>query len=105
MLPPSLPALKMKIQRVQYVTVLWTRAITAFPEQGLSPTDYGWHADNNILKPTWFEGPAIPDCLFTNDDVDSDSEEETIDELMSDSDEAVKSQEKNQETTWNNEIQ
>ena len=97
MLPPSLPALKTKIQRVQYVTVLWTRAITAFPEQGLSPADYGWHADNNILKPTWFEGPAIPDCLFTNDDenseemednVDSDSEEETIDELMSDSDEA-----------------
>ena len=88
MVPPSLPALKMKIQRVQYVTVLWTRAITAFPEQGLSPTDYGWHADNNILKPTRFEGPAIPDCLFTNDDVDSDSEEETIDELRSDSDEA-----------------
>ena len=43
------------------------------------------------------KGPAIPDCLFTNhdenseemeDDVDSDSEEKTIDELTSDSDEA-----------------
>ena len=33
----------------------------------LSPTDYGWYADNSLLKPTWFEGPATPDCLFEED--------------------------------------
>ena len=87
MSPPSLPALKMKIQRVQYVTVLWTPAITAFPEQGLSPTNYGWHVDNNILKPTWFEGPAIPNSLFTNDDENLEEMEEDLD---SDCEEALK---------------
>lgn len=40
--------------------------MTPFPADGLSPIDYGWCVNDNLLKPTWFEGPAIPDSLFTN---------------------------------------
>ncbi len=32
----------------------------------LIPTDYGWHVDNSLLKPTWFEGPATPERLFAD---------------------------------------
>ena len=41
--------------------------MTEYPTDGLSPTDYGWYVDDGLLKPTWFEGPPIPDSLFTND--------------------------------------
>ena len=57
----------MKIRRTQYVTAMWTRAVTEAPAIGLSPTDYGWYVDNSLLKPKWFEGPATPDCLFAED--------------------------------------
>uniref|UniRef100_UPI00358F9A5D uncharacterized protein isoform X2 n=1 Tax=Myxine glutinosa TaxID=7769 RepID=UPI00358F9A5D len=66
LLPPSRRTLDMKIRRTQYVTALWTHAGTASPGDGLSPTDYGWSVNDNILKPTWFEGPVIPDSLFAN---------------------------------------
>ena len=42
----------------------WVNAGTASPGDGLLPTDYGWSVIDNLLKPTWFEGPAIPDSLF-----------------------------------------
>ena len=102
LLPPSRPTLEMKVRRAQYVAALWTHAVTASPGDGLSPTDYGWCVKDNLLKPTWFEGPAIPDTLFTDgsndedlevedmevDDGDSDSEldEETVDGLVSTAD-------------------
>ncbi|XP_033097629.1 uncharacterized protein LOC117101706 [Anneissia japonica] len=93
LLPPSSRTLEMKIRRTQYITVLWTRAVTSSPSDSLSPTDYGWSVNENLLKPIWFEGPAIPDSLFTNhsnnrDDTelrdDSDYEEQA--ETDSDSD-------------------
>lgn len=74
LLPPSRPTLAMKIRRTQYVTTLWTNADTAAPGEGLSPTDYGWSVIDNLLKPTWFDGPAIPDSLFTNDSEPEDME-------------------------------
>jgi len=97
LLPPSRRTLEMMIRRTQYVTALWTRAMTASPGDGLSPTNYGWSVSDNLLKPTWYEGPAIPDSLFMNDsnyaenmefesDSESDLEVETINELVSDSD-------------------
>ena len=71
--------------------------MTAFPGEGLSPTDYGWCIDGNLLKVTWFEGSAIPDSLFSGDidstedlaiDSDSDlhSKAENTGDLESDSD-------------------
>ena len=97
LLPPSRRTLEMKIRRTQYVTALWTHAMTASPGDGLSPTDYGWSASDNLLKPIWYEGPAIPDTLFTNGsnntedmdvegDSETESEVESISGLVSDSD-------------------
>ena len=60
----------MKIRRTKYVTALWTRAVTEAPTNGFSPTDYGWYVDNSLLKPTWFEGLATPDCLFAEHSAD-----------------------------------
>lgn len=67
------------------------------PGEGLSPTDYGWSMKDNLLKPMWFEGPAIPTSLFTDgsnnaEDIEiaSDSacgsEEVTAEDYVSDSD-------------------
>ena len=41
-------------------------AVKACPTLGLSPTDYGWTMQDNLLVPLWFEGPAIPDALFAS---------------------------------------
>ena len=70
----------MKIQWTQYVTALWTHARTA-PGEGLLPTDCGWYVNDGLLKPTWFEGSAIPDSLFPNDNdqIDNESDSEVID--------------------------
>ena len=81
LLPPSRRTLQMKVRRAQYVTILWTNAATASPGDGLSPTEYGWSVNDNLLQPIWFQGPAVPDTLFTNSttvEVDSDSDETII---------------------------
>ena len=41
-------------------------AVKACPTLGLSPTDYRWTMQDNLLVPLWFEGPAIPDALFAS---------------------------------------
>ncbi len=66
LLPPSCRTLAMKVRRTQYVAALWTRAATSTPGDGLSPTEYGWCLNDNLLTPIWYEGPAIPDNLFTS---------------------------------------
>ena len=64
LLPPCLRTLEMKVLRTRYVTTLWTYARTASPCSEMSPEDYGWCMNDNILEPVWFKGPAIPDNLF-----------------------------------------
>ena len=86
LLPPSRRTLEKKLQRAHYVAVKWTNADTASPDQGLSPTDYGWSTDGNLLKPTWFDGPAVPDSLFASKDSenaegDSDSDEKDVEDF------------------------
>lgn len=72
----------MKVRRTQYVTVIWTQATVASPGSNLMPSDYGWHLKDNILQPTWFQGPATPSSLFrtTSEDmeIDSDSDDTII---------------------------
>ncbi|XP_048869412.1 uncharacterized protein LOC125741923 isoform X1 [Brienomyrus brachyistius] len=63
LLPPSRQTLKKKMMRAHYVTVLWSHANTASPDQGLSPTDYGWCCKEGLLQPTWFDGPSVLDSL------------------------------------------
>lgn len=85
MLPPSRRTLEKKLQRAHYVALLWSHAHTASPDQGLSSTDYGWSIKGGLLQPVWFDGPPVPDSLFSSHvdgrDVnidDSDSDETII---------------------------
>ena len=68
-------------QRSQCVTALWAHARTASPGEELLPTDCGWYVNDGLLKPTWFEEPAIPDSLYPNnkDQIDNESDSEVID--------------------------
>lgn len=68
LLPPSRRTLEKKLQRSHYVTILWNQANLACPGQGLSPTDYGWSTNGNLLQPVWFDGSALPDALFNRQD-------------------------------------
>ena len=65
----------MKIKQTQYVTPMWTRAVTEAPANGLSPTEYGWYVKNSLLKPIWFEGPATPDCLLAEESTNRQNRE------------------------------
>ncbi|XP_068212466.1 uncharacterized protein [Palaemon carinicauda] len=88
LLPPSRPALEKQLQRAHFVTVVWSHTDQASPDQGLSPTDYGWSTNGELLQPMWFDGPAVPDTLFTPPDctaLESDSDE-TIIQVDSDED-------------------
>ncbi|KAG1684928.1 hypothetical protein GQR58_009264 [Nymphon striatum] len=75
LLPPSRRTLQMKVLRAQYVAILWKNAATASPGNGLSPIEYGWSVNDNVLQPIWFQGASVPDTLFSNStavEVDSD---------------------------------
>lgn len=86
LLPPCRRTVDKKLQRAHYVTILWNHANLECPDQGLSPTDYGWAANGNLLQPVWFDEPAIPDVLFSDrcnsndnsNDACIDSDETTI---------------------------
>ncbi|XP_068240150.1 uncharacterized protein [Palaemon carinicauda] len=82
LLPPTRRTLEKKLLRAHYVTVLWSHANTKSPDQGLCAIDYGWAVDGDLLQPTWFDGPAVPDSLFAND---SDKDQE----ILSQSEETV----------------
>ena len=82
LLPPSRRALTKKLQRAHYVTVLWRNANTVSPDQGLSPTDFGWSVKGSLLQPTWFDEPSAPDSMFfCHANVESDDGSDN-DELM-----------------------
>lgn len=107
LLPPCRRTLEIKVRRTQYVTSLWLHAGMASPGNSLSPTDFGWTVENNLMTPIWFDGPVIPDRLFTNvsnntEDIvlESESSEieiETTDGLVNDSDGEVWSEESDSE--------
>lgn len=66
------------MQRAHYVAVLWCNANTASPDQGLSPTDYGWSVKDDLLQPVWFDGPATPSVLFTEENESGSDSDDTI---------------------------
>lgn len=75
----------MKIRRSQYVSTIWNQATNASPGIGLEPSEYGWNITDNILQPTWFEGPALPSTLFKTNyvtDVHSMEEESNHEEAI-----------------------
>ena len=85
LLPPSRRTLDKKLKRAHYVTILWSHANLSCPDQDLSPTDYGWSANGNLLQPVWFDGPALPDALFT----DRENNNDDSNDAFSDSDETT----------------
>ena len=96
----------MKVKRTQFVSTLWSRAITPNPTSCLSPKDFGWKfTESNLYIPIWFEGDNMPNLqnLFANENnsediegspesqnntlLDEESCEEDVDEAWSESDE------------------
>jgi len=73
LLPPCQKSLAKKIARTNYVSMLWGRATTANPAQGLDPLDYGWRREGECLVPEWFSGPEVPVDLFRDNTNVSDS--------------------------------
>ena len=68
---PLLPAswrLRQGTNQSQYVSVIWGQASKVSSGSGRRPCDYGWNVNNNVLQPTWFEGPAFPSSLFKIND-------------------------------------
>lgn len=83
LLLPSRRSLHMHLLRAHYVSIMWSRASSPFPADGLSPLENGWCRKNYIPQPVWFNGSALPDSLFReesnegNNDV-IDMEKETV---------------------------
>lgn len=92
LLPPCRRSLHMKLKRAKYVAILWTHASSASPGNNLSPADYGWYMNKELLQPKWFDGPAIPVSLFKDDEEEEEKEEEekslSIRDTSSDEEEA-----------------
>ena len=99
LLPPCTATLKKKIQRAQYLSILWHRADKQNPSDGLDPTQFGWKKDEKAFIPEWFEGSSVPMVLIQNttnvaetvtcsDDIDHDESDDqwTDDESASDED-------------------
>ncbi|KAK4302617.1 hypothetical protein Pmani_025307 [Petrolisthes manimaculis] len=74
----------------------------------MSANDYGWSANGNLLQPVWFDAPALPDALFTDQDNNkndsndacSDSDETTIVESTEDVDDHIY-HEPSDDESWN----
>ena len=64
-LPPCQKTLEQHILRANYISILWTRAGTRDPTDGIHPLSYGWVNNNGHFLPLWFEGNALPTSLTT----------------------------------------
>ena len=64
LLPPCSKTLHNKIKRTNYVALLWGRADSSHPGDGLDPLDFGWAEKDGCFVPEWFSGPSIPDIVF-----------------------------------------
>ena len=85
LLPPCRKSLEMKIKRTRYVAIIiWSRAVTPLPGDGLSPIEYGWHVKDNLLQPFWFEGTAVPHSLFSTENENMEKVEHEDSEHLSD---------------------
>ena len=74
LLPPCARTVARKLQRAQYVSVIWGTADSPYPGRGLDPLDFGWKLNNGVYVPDWFEGPAIPVDILTHDPGCSDQQ-------------------------------
>ena len=80
LLPPSRKALEMHVRRARYVSILWRQASMPSPTDGITPTDYGWTLQDNLLVPYWFSGPSIPDSVVITNSSEKSNEDENEDD-------------------------
>lgn len=76
LLPPCENTLQKKIQRANYVSIIWGRSALPNPVNGLNPVDYGWRFEEGHFVHNWFDGSAVPNSLVKDD---NDVAEELID--------------------------
>ena len=103
LLPPCQKILKNKVQRANYVSIIWANAGSPQPDQGLDPVQFGWKSYNGHFTPHLFPRLVEPDNLFKDVpdvrrteitenaetsfvDLDTDSGPEWSDDSNSDSD-------------------
>jgi hypothetical protein len=75
--------LKIKLQRAQFVSIVWGRAHCAKPlPNSVNTIDYGWKMEDNMLVLEWFSGPIVPTSLTGSIDetVENSLEEEEEEE-------------------------
>lgn len=63
-LPLCAKTVHKRLQRANYVSIIWGKADLAHPRDGLDPLNYGWKEKHGCYIPEWFMGPALPDVLF-----------------------------------------
>lgn len=51
--------------------MIWSHGDNVSPTQDRSPNDYGWITNGELLQLEWYDGPAVPEMLFTNPEEDN----------------------------------
>lgn len=81
-LPPCHRVLLEKIRRTKYITAMWQAAADAEPP-AVNPDSSGWILIEELYRPLWFKGEALPkvvDVTYCEEDDDEDEGEENINE-------------------------
>lgn len=77
-LPPCQKTLHQHVARAHYISLIWSRAHTPMPAEGLHPLDYGWkEGSGGQYIPNWYDGAPLPDSM-------SEEQESGLDDVMED---------------------
>lgn len=85
-----------KLRRAHFISILWGNADSPHPGHGLDPLNYGWKEKNRYYTPDWFVGPAIPDDLFQEGELEEDS----MEDLHSDQPDVDNADDSSSELPW-----
>ena len=76
-LPPCEKSLAKHLQRVNYVSVLWSRAHLPNPGENIDPLNHGWMDIDDCYMPNWFEGDALPNNFTQTTDAETTAQNYT----------------------------
>ena len=79
MLPPCQRTLEQKVNRANYVSLLWARAGSPKPAEGLDPLNFGWKERGSVLSPVWYIGPCVPEDVFAQPSEEEKDESDGVD--------------------------
>ena len=83
-LPPCAKVLQKKIERSNYVEILWANADKCNTAENMDPKQYGWLENDVSYTPDWYEGSSIPNYIQDFNDYVSIHSDEAEDEIWSD---------------------